>query len=70
MSLKNFSDLFTGDTSYGTPYPPPHTPRPTPAPRKFDIFEGENNDLLNIFGNESFLENELNVHFQDFENGM
>ena len=45
------------------------SPRPTPNPREFCFLGGENNDLLNIFGNENFFENELNVHFQDFETG-
>ena len=72
-----FSDLFNGillvpiyDTTpspRATPYP---TPRPTPNPREFCFLGGENNILLNVFEFENILENEINIHFQDFENGM
>ena len=72
--------LLDGDTPYGTRYPP-HTshptnptprptPRPTPQSREFDLFGSECGYVLNVFEFENFLENELNVHFQDFENGM
>ena len=50
-----------------TPYP---TPPPTPNPREFCLLGGENNVLLNENENENFLENEINIHFEDFENGM
>ena len=81
MNLKNFGGLFwvsldgtllvpihdTTPSPRPTPYP---TPATTPNPRKFDILGGESNVLLNVFEFENFLENEINVHFQDFENGM
>ena len=74
MNLKIFGDLLDGQllcpppyTTRPTPYP---TPRPIPNPREFCFLGGENNVLLNIFEFENVLENETNVHFQDFENGM
>ena len=74
MNLKIFGGLLKGQPLCPPPYTPRPTdnptPRPIPNPREFCFLGGENNVLLNIFGNENFLENEINVYFEHFENGM
>ena len=79
MNLKNFNDLFwvslNGQSLCPPPQPTPNTPRPTnptlrpiPNPREFCLCGYVNNVLLNVFEFENFLENEISVDFQHFEN--